>query len=260
MLTAEQRTLFEERGVLELRGAVDPRVVADLRERLLAFVAARKLAPSGSESSHTIHPSATAPVVKALSFEQLWGAAVLEVIDDLLGPGRWHLPKQAGQVLALAYPSGATWRLPHATWHLDYMAPGAARSLPGVQLFLCVDRIEPRAGATLMASGSHRLIDAIRRRNGPAWPGRSAEVRKQLQREVPWLRELWSRSTDVDRVARFMERATSFDGVELRVIEATGEPGDVIAMHPWMLHAASPNHGTRPRMGLTERIRTLSVG
>lgn len=260
MLTQEQRATFEERGVLELRGAVDARVATDLRERVLAFVAERRLEPSGGEAFRAIHAAATAPLMKTLDFEKVWGSAVLAVIDDLLGPGRWHRPKSAGQLLALYYPvAGATWRLPHASWHLDYMAPGAARRLPGVQIFLCVDRIEPRAGATLMACGSHRLIDALRRRNGPAWPGRSAEARKQLQREVPWLRALWSRERDGDaeRIATFMERETTFDGVDLRVIEATGDPGDVFVMHPWMLHAASPNCGARARMGLTERIHTL---
>jgi ectoine hydroxylase-related dioxygenase (phytanoyl-CoA dioxygenase family) len=260
VLTRSQRTTFEERGVLELRGAVEARVATDLRERVQAFVAERRLEPSGVGVFRAIHAAATAPLMKTLDFEKVWGSAVLAVIDDLLGPGRWQRPKHAGQLLALYSPhAGATWRLPHASWHLDYMAPGAARTLPGVQVFLCVDRIEPRAGATLMACGSHRLIDALRRRNGPAWPGRSADVRKQLQREVPWLRALWSPEGDGDpsRTATFMERETTFDGVDLRVIAAAGDPGDVFVMHPWMLHAASPNCGARPRMGLTERIHRL---
>lgn len=105
-----------------------------------------------------------------------------------------------------------------------------------------------------MAAGSHRLIDALRRRSGPDWHGRSGEVRKQLRHEVPWLRELWSRSDDADRTARFMERTELHDGVSLRVVEATGDAGDVMVMHPWLLHAVSPNCGARPRIALTERI------
>ncbi len=248
MLTGEQRTTFEERGVLALRGAVDPSAAAELRERVLAFIAERKLVARASEWGPMILPSATAPLVKTLGFEETWGARARGAIDDLLGPGRWRVPESAGQLLFVIHPSpGATWHLPHGTWHLDYMAPGSARGIPGVQVFLLLDRVESRAGA-------------LRRRNGPAWPGRSADVRKQLRREVPWLRELWSPSPDADRPARFMERATVFDGVSLRVVEATGEAGDVIVMHPWMLHAVSPNCGARPRIALTERIHVREAG
>jgi hypothetical protein len=132
------------------------------------------------------------------------------------------------------------------------MAPGALATLPGVQLFVCLDRVEPRAGATVVACGTHRRIDALRRRKGPSWPGRSADVREALKREVPWVRELCSLRAGEDREARFMRS----DG-ELQVVELTGEPGDVWVMHPWILHAPAPNCGARPRMVLTERIRSV---
>jgi hypothetical protein len=150
--------------------------------------------------------------------------------------------------------------LPHKVWHLDYRAPGAARGMPGIQLFLCVDRVESRGGATLVAAGTPRLIDAIRRSRGPDWPGASAEVRRELAREVPWFRELASLRPGEDRVARFLDAPTPFDGGTLQVVELTGEPGDVWAMHPWMVHNLSLNCGTRPRLVLTERIRTHRSG
>ena len=72
---------------------------------------------------------------------------------------------------------------------------------------------------------------------------------------MPWFRELSSLRPGEDRIARFMSAATPFDGVALQVVELTGEPGDVWAMHPWMVHNLSPNCGARPRIVLTERIR-----
>jgi hypothetical protein len=138
------------------------------------------------------------------------------------------------------------------------MAPSALEQLPGLQLFVCLDRIEPRGGATLVAGGVHRLVDALRRAQPHGWAGRSADVRGQLKASVPWLRELSSRSAGDDREAGFMHGATSFQGATLQVVELVGEPGDAYAMHPWLLHTLSPNCGTRPRLALTQRLHARS--
>jgi ectoine hydroxylase-related dioxygenase (phytanoyl-CoA dioxygenase family) len=197
--------------------------------------------------------------MKRVAFEELWGERVPAAIDAVLGAGRWQRPADAGQLLTVTPPEpGAEWHLPHKMWHLDYPAPAAARGPRGLQLFLCLDRVEPRAGGTLVAAGSHRLVDALRRRRPERWPGRSADVRESLRREVEWLRALWTLRPGEDRVARFLEKPAAEAGVELQVLELTGEPGDVILMHPWILHSLSANCGTRPRMVVTVRIQTLA--
>lgn len=38
------------------------------------------------------------------------------------------------------------------------------------------------------------------------------------------------------------------DGVDVRVVELTGEPGDLVVMHPWLLHNISMNVADTPRM------------
>src|SRR5262249_37217278 len=172
------------------------------------------------------------------------------------GGGGWKVGKYGGQILGLNWPQPEfPWQVTAQSWHLDFMAPGAATALPGAQVFLCVDRVEPRGGATLVAAGMPRLVDGIRRRLGPRWEGHSADVRRAAKREVPWFRELCSVREGEDRVARFREKATEFEGWPLQVVELCGEPGDVWLMHPWMLHSASPNTRARPRMVVTERIR-----
>jgi ectoine hydroxylase-related dioxygenase (phytanoyl-CoA dioxygenase family) len=44
-----------------------------------------------------------------------------------------------------------------------------------------------------------------------------------------------------------MDEETVLDGVPLRVVELTGEPGDMVFCHPVMLHCAAPNRGKWPR-------------
>lgn len=259
MLTTDERMEFESRGVVRLAGAVDRTLTAALRERVLAFIAERKLVPESPPRGFAEFASQTAPLWKSLGFEEVWGGRLLAIVDELLGREAWQLPQQAGQLLMTFPLSGAQWDVPRKVWHLDYMAPGAARGIPGVQVFLCLDEIAPRGGGTLVAAGVHRFIDAIRCREGPAWPGRSADVRKALQREVAWVRDLGTARNGEDRVARFMAKPTSASAGALQVVEMTGQPGDVWVMHPWMLHAPAPNCAARPRMALTERIRAKSA-
>jgi hypothetical protein len=253
------RTLHRELemwGVARLPGAADSRRVAALRERVLGFIEQKGLEPEGADSWRAIKASKLAPVARELGFAELWGESVVAAIDAVLGAGRWDVPRHAGQILPLTWPQPAQpWQVPDKHWHLDYMAPGAAQRIPGLQIFLCLDRVESRAGATLVAAGIPRMVEEIRVRRGPAWRGRSADVRSAVVREVPWFRELASVRPGEDRVARFMAHPTDFHGSSLQVVELTGEPGDVWLMHPWMLHAASANCGARPRMVITERLR-----
>ena len=261
MLSTEQRASFAEHGLLRLPGLAEPHVLAALRERVFGHLREQGILPDPAPPGFSVTPSQMARVVNDFGFEEVWGKAALACVDELLGIGTWTTPKHAGQLLFLTFPlEGAAWQLPHKVWHLDYPAPGALRGLPGVQLFLCVERVTPRAGGTLVACGSHRLIDGIRRREGTAFSGRSAEVRRRLRAEVPWLRELWSLRAGEDREARFMSRPTDCGGVPLQVVELCGDAGDGFVMHPWLLHAPSPNCGDGPRLVLTERIRTRGVG
>ncbi len=82
---------------------------------------------------------------------------------------------------------------------------------------------------------------------------RLGQVRASLAAH-PWLRGLWESGDDGDRTQRYMNDGTVVDGVSLRVIELTGEPGDVVLMHCDCFHAAAPNRLTEPRMMLTEMI------
>jgi hypothetical protein len=50
-----------------------------------------------------------------------------------------------------------------------------------------------------------------------------------------------------DRAAAFMDGETTVEGVPLRVVELTGEPGDMVFCHPVMVHCVNQNRGARPR-------------
>ena len=52
-----------------------------------------------------------------------------------------------------------------------------------------------------------------------------------------------------------MAETTEVDGVPVKVIEVTGEPGHAYLCHPAIFHAASPNHAEAPRF---MRVKSLS--
>src|SRR5262245_35066361 len=159
MLNEEQRREFSESGILRLPQFAESLAVARLREEVLAFVESHE---SGKERQfgYAVNPSKLARFTKKLGFIEVWSERVTALVDALLGAGTWHLPGHAGQILAMTYPTqGVTWSVPHRMWHLDYQAPGAADRIPGLQLFACLDRVEPESGATLVAAGTPVLID-----------------------------------------------------------------------------------------------------
>jgi hypothetical protein len=79
---------------------------------------------------------------------------------------------------------------------------------------------------------------------------RPADVKASLAARHPWLRELWTTGDASDRVPRFLGRGKVIDGVPVRMAELTGAPGDVVLMDSQVLHAATINCRTEPRMML----------
>jgi hypothetical protein len=111
----------------------------------------------------------------------------------------------------------------------------------------------PQGGGTLIVQGAHALVEQLVA-SGRARDGHSRQVRAVLARASDWFKTLMSNTPAPDRINRFMIEGATVDGVRLRVIELTGQPGDVVLMHPWALHAAVPNCAHYPRMMLGQSI------
>jgi len=48
----------------------------------------------------------------------------------------------------------------------------------------------------------------------------------------------------------------SVAGVPVEIVELSGEAGDVVIGHPWLLHRGAPNRGERPRFMRVQRVLT----
>jgi hypothetical protein len=71
----------------------------------------------------------------------------------------------------------------------------------------------------------------------------------------PYLQDLCTIGDAEARLQRFHARSEEVDGIPLQVLENTAHAGDVILMHPLLLHAPPTTHlGRTPRFLLNKDI------
>lgn len=184
-------------------------------------------------------------------FAAMASPTVRRVLDELLG--EWEEPRPWGLPLVSFHTGESAWDVPWRHWHIDFGRPGTVRL---ARLFAVLAPSRPGGGGTGYVAGSHRLIqDVLERADGPL---ASADVRRALEARSPWFAALSSPDNREDRVRRLMSEGAEVDGVQVRMCEMLGEPGDVIVMHPLMLHAPTPNVLPTPRMMLTQFVYGVS--
>ncbi len=149
-------------------------------------------------------------------------------LDQLMGPGRATIHGRFGwwPVLFPGFRGAGGW---HVDGH-DFLHHLTSPEQGLVTLFLFSD-IASGDGGTAVVRGSHRAVAQLLADAEPA--GLTSE---KLLRRLPRLQ-------------------TS------RVVELTGQAGDVVILHPFLVHGSSANTGTRvrfacnPRYSLVEPMR-----
>ena len=130
------------------------------------------------------------------------------------------------------------WSVPRQVWHTD--APRVSGpGVPGVIALGFLDQTTAGGGGTLFVAGSHRLLDA---------PGKELRSKafKRALRKKPYFNVLL-RDDSAERTT-FLAQPHRVEGVDVRVVELTGEPGDVVLADARLLHAPGPNVQPKPRL------------
>lgn len=214
---------FVERGYLHLPGAFSPELAAECREVLWRETAAVPDEPG----------TWTEPVVRlGYYWQEPFRAAantprLHAAYDALAGPGRWAPPAGLG-TFPVRFPSDeepgddgwhvdASFAADDSTDALSARANVASRGRWLLLLFLVSDVAEEDA-PTRIRVGSHRDVAALLAPEG--------------EDGLPFM-DLAERAA-----AASEHRPLAF---------ATGRAGDVYLCHPFLVHAAQPHHGTRPR-------------
>lgn len=150
-----------------------------------------------------------------------------ELLAIMRGLAQGPLSPPGGMQLLLSPPQQGEWSLDRLNWHVDVAADPPDR-LPGIQVFVLIDDLAPRGGATLALAGSHREA-----------AGNKAQA--------PNLRALLKTADGLE--ARLQERGMS-------ILEMSGRAGDVFLMDMRLLHTPSVNATKSVRMMATARYFT----
>lgn len=255
MLTHEQQSEFEQQGFVRLRGVFSRAEAAAMEDRLWTALHRKHGVSRDEVGSWTIPPaSGLQPLRTHAVFQPIGGPALLDALDDLIGPGRWEKPKHWGQFL-VSFPARAGASRSRASWHTDFPYGLPADRVIGALVLSFLSEVPPRTGGTLAVAGSHRLVARFLDARPGLRAARMKVARRALLESDPWLKSLCCGWSGEDWVAALPTAEHEIGDIPLRVVELTGEPGDVVVGHPWLLHSPSPNRGERPRFMRVQRIR-----
>jgi hypothetical protein len=257
-LTAADLQRFERDGYVVVRQAFPRPDALAMEERWWSeledtYGIRRNDRPSWRQVHGDLKAAKRDPIQARILTERVRG-----VFDDLLGRAAWSPPRDWGRTI-VTFPEPGAWEVPARLWHWDNVCEPHLDGPMGLFVVSFIGPVAPRGGGTLILSGSPRLLVQQERRL-PAGQRHTlgAGRRERFHRSHPWLMALTGHApSPADRVAAFMDGETIVEGVPLRVVELTGEPGDMIVCHPAMVHCAAPNRGTWPRfMRIKQQVLT----
>jgi hypothetical protein len=183
------------------------------------------------------------------------------VFDDLLGKGALSPPRDWGRSL-VTFPEPGAWDVPTRLWHWDNPSDLHLDQPKALFVVSFIGSVGPRGGGTLILSGSPRLlIQQERRIPADERRGLGAGVWERFHRCHPWLMALTGQApSPADRVAAFMDEETIVDGVPLRVVELTGEPGTwSSAIQSWSTASRRTGASGRASCGSSHRFSPTRV-
>ncbi|MFC4808578.1 phytanoyl-CoA dioxygenase family protein [Paenibacillus sp. GCM10023250] len=264
VLTEEQIEQFIDRGYVQIKGAF-PREAAQEAQSFLWGQLKEKAGVVREDPSTWREPMVNIREnYRNAAFDVCNTALFADAVEDLTGAGRTRQRFVAGETADDKLPGwgwwpvnffvgkGEPWAVPTNGWHWDGIHFRHYVDSPEQGLLcLCLfSDIAPRGGGTLVVEGSHKAVARLLTQ----FPDgvELGEGIHALHDEHPYFAKLTGRDggrlSVEERNAYFMDQAhVDEDGARLQVVETTGEAGDVILCHPFLVHAASPNHSGKVR-------------
>lgn len=152
-------------------------------------------------------------------------ARLLLSLCDLHPRNQWKWVYGAVNVLGwlhIRYPytRSRKWQIPKSGWHLDGATDDdKIKWNKSVTIIPLINSITPNGGGTALFKGSHKLINY-------------------------WIHHLQNRISLSDYIEKYVNREIEKNeknekNEKSNIIETNGEQGDILIMHPHMIHSAS---------------------
>ena len=227
-LTAGEESQFRRDGYVAVRNAFSAEIADEVRNEVLRTLVVEQNAVLDDPGTPRLTVSRRANPV----FAKMNTARLLAAIDAVAGPGLWdksHLDTHGNFWVTFPGFHGRRWEPPMGVgrWHIDLgfdsrteydLSDGNCALVTAI----LITNSNAGGGATVALKGSHRLV---------------GRLLAMAERAVP----RW-------QITAFCESYLSRWSLAEQVVELTGAKGDVVLMHPLLVHSASANTGTEIRI------------
>ncbi len=259
MLTHQHIADFEQQGLLHLPQMVPAAKALTMRDRLWDFLSVHHGRLQDDPTTWKVIEGRTGfkALMRAGAFDAL-SDHLVEPVTDLLGSGAWNPPEHWGHPLVTFPNPHQEWSIPATGWHVDSHR-WSTGAIPGLVAFTFLDEVRSKGGGTLVMPGSHRLTWRLCQRAGGFT--KTGDMKATLAHQHSWCADLWREArTGKDQLRRYLDDGAIVDGIQVRVAELCGQPGDVVLMNPRVFHATAPNTRDSPRMMLSDFIDRCTDG
>ena len=259
MLSQEEKESFVKWGFVKIDALIPNEVVDPIREAVLDRLCRHGFwgeegweAPADAEAEKKLRNTIKEISRSSKSLRPILTERMLSYARDLVSGDEVEMSPPITQFLFTAPRSyvmnhdgrwNGEWEVPRSIWHLD-MPRSRSIGPPGPEMFTFLNKVEPKGGGTLILAGSHRLLNDVDYLS-------SKGVKRKLKRHA-YFRELTGKG-DGDR-SRFLEEIGYIDNVPVKVVELTGDPGDVYFVDLRLLHSLGANTSDQPRMMIAQRM------
>lgn len=228
-VTRDQEELFRDQGYLYLPGALSKKTVQPVKAHALKELRKQKIWAQGKLLSSRLKKLPPFQQVSRLGQLVVYPSLRDQLITKPLHATVRRLcgsPLTSAQEakLLISLPDQGNWTFEGLGWHRD-ISKSSMGQVPGIQAFFLLDNLSSHGGGTLALARSHRL-------NGPS---RSKQNIEGLLRNSP-------------------PSKIVVEGVELSILEMSGEMGDVYLMDMRLLHTPSVNATSNVRLMATARF------
>lgn len=254
VFTDEQLQSFTETGVSQLQSAFAPADALHIQGLVWKHLEARGVDRADPATWLPERFRGLGHLRRELPWERITRSPrVRGALDDLLGRKKWSFGEHEGLLVSPPESPRTPWTIARGDWHWDSGAAGPWTPSEGVWLWSILCPLPPRSGGTLLLEGSATLVGEFK----AECEARSVwSTRERFQGWHPYLRRLYGLDASDDPL-EFLSTTVDDAGRRLRVIEITGEPGDMVITQPGILHRVPQHHGDQPRCLSLRRLPAL---